>query len=350
MEKKTILVIDDEELYRTIIGDFLEDEGYFVFTASDGRAGLEVFENNNVDLVITDLRMPYVDGLEVLKDICSRYSHIPLIVISGEGMAEEVSDALRAGAWDYILKPITNLDILALTLMKAFEKADLILQNAEYKRDLEIKIEDRTRALSNTNKRLKSVLSETVDALCGMIEMRDPYIAGHHSRVATLSTLIAEEMALDEDEIFGIEIAAQLHDIGMIYVPLDFLVRPSKLTEDEMKIIKKHPEVGYGILKRIDFAWPVADIVYQHHERVDGSGYPRKLNGSEIRKEAMIISVSDVVEAMTFNRQYREEHSLERALSEIKKYRGVYYCNDCVDACLKVFADRREKLDFFFNY
>ncbi|WP_029898696.1 HD domain-containing phosphohydrolase [Desulfohalovibrio reitneri] len=188
-------------------------------------------------------------------------------------------------------------------------------------------------------RRLKTTLEQTVNALAITSEKRDPYTAGHQQRVAQLACAMAKELGLDEDKVEGIRVAALLHDIGKIYVPAEILSKPARLTNMEMGIVKTHPEVGYDILKEVPFPWPVAEIVLQHHERVDGSGYPSGLRRQDILPEARILCVADVVEAMSSHRPYRAALGPDLALKEITKNRGHLYDSELVDVCISLFND-----------
>ncbi|MBI4845819.1 MAG: HD domain-containing protein [Candidatus Omnitrophica bacterium] len=187
------------------------------------------------------------------------------------------------------------------------------------------------------NEKLKRVLTETISALASTVEKRDPYTAGHQERVAQLVLAIAKELNLPEEKIEGVKTAAMIHDIGKICVPAEILSKPSRLTSHEFSLITEHPQVGYDILKGIEFPWPVAKIVVQHHERLDGSGYPNKLKGDQILLEAWILIVSDVVEAMASHRPYRPALGVERALDEILSKKGILYLPSVVDACINIF-------------
>lgn len=188
---------------------------------------------------------------------------------------------------------------------------------------------------------LERNLLQTVQAIARTLETRDPYTAGHQRRVTELSIAIAREMGLDEQQIEGIRFGATIHDIGKIHIPAEILNRPGQLNEMEFGIIKTHAEVGHEIVKEIDFPWPVADIVYQHHERLDGSGYPQGLKGDEIILEARILAVADVVEAMSSHRPYRPGLGIEAALDEINKNRGKFYDPDITDVCIKLFNEKQ---------
>ncbi len=188
--------------------------------------------------------------------------------------------------------------------------------------------------------RLKRTLEGTIQAISTTIEMRDPYTAGHQRRVAKLAEAIARELKMPESVIEGIRFAAEIHDIGKIYVPAEILSKPTKLTDLEYTIIKTHPQAGYDILRNIEFPWPIAQIVLQHHERVNGSGYPQGLKDGQILPEAKILAVADVVEAMSSHRPYRPSFGLDKALDEIKANRGILYDSRVVDTCLELFLKK----------
>jgi len=194
---------------------------------------------------------------------------------------------------------------------------------------------------SETFEKLERSLETTVMSIATTLEIRDPYTAGHQKRVARLAAAIATELGMNEDTAKGIFIAATLHDIGKIWVPAEILSRPGKLTAAEMDLIRTHSEVGYNIIKDIDFPWPVAAMVLQHHERIDGSGYPMGLRGEEIHPGARILCVADVVESMAAHRPYRPALGIDTALREIEKERGVLYDTKTVNACLSLFRSRR---------
>ncbi len=187
---------------------------------------------------------------------------------------------------------------------------------------------------------VKQALAGTIQAIAVTVEKRDPYTAGHQRRVANLSAAIAKELGLSEDRITGLRLGATIHDIGKIYVPAEILTRPGDLSPMEFEFIKTHPQVGFDIMKDVRLPWPVAEMIYQHHEHLDGSGYPRGLIGDAILLEARILTVSDVTEAMMSHRPYRPALGLEAALAEIAQYRGTYYDPAVVDACLHLFRDK----------
>ncbi|MBI2865587.1 MAG: HD domain-containing protein [Chloroflexi bacterium] len=192
--------------------------------------------------------------------------------------------------------------------------------------------------------RLQQAMEGTIRAIALTVEMRDPYTAGHQQRVAQLAVAIATEIGLTEEQVQGIRLAATIHDLGKIHVPAEILSKPSRLTAIEYNMIKTHPDAGFDILKTIDFPWPIAQIVLQHHERMDGSGYPHGLQGEDILLEARIVAVADTVEAMASHRPYRPTLGVDKALAEIATHRGVLYDPAVVDACLRLFAGNRFQL------
>ncbi|MCX6224789.1 MAG: HD domain-containing protein, partial [Bacteroidia bacterium] len=198
--------------------------------------------------------------------------------------------------------------------------------------------------LHQTLDNLRKSFGATIHALVSATEMRDPYTSGHQLRVADLARAIAMEMGLAPEKIEGIRMAGSIHDIGKLSIPSEILVKPTKLTNTEFSIIKEHSQSGYNMLKDVESPWPLAEIVYQHHERMNGTGYPRNLKGDEILVESQILAVADVVEAMASHRPYRPTLGIEAALEEITKNKSILYDNTVADACLKLFREKGYQL------
>jgi PAS domain S-box-containing protein/putative nucleotidyltransferase with HDIG domain len=197
--------------------------------------------------------------------------------------------------------------------------------------------------VEKTLNKLRKAMGGIINAMVSTIEVRDPYTAGHQQRVADLARAIAQEMGLTPNEIDGIRMAGTLHDLGKVNIPAEILSKPGRLSKIEFSLIKMHPRVAFDILKEIDFPWPIADIVHQHHERIDGSGYPQGLKGNEILLSGKILTVADVVEAIASHRPYRPALGIKTALDEIYVKRGIYYEPSVVDACVKLFEENRFK-------
>jgi putative nucleotidyltransferase with HDIG domain len=191
---------------------------------------------------------------------------------------------------------------------------------------------------------LQDNLEDTVHAIATIVEMRDPYTSGHQVRVANLAAAIAKQMGLPNEQVHAIHLAGVVHDLGKIQIPAEILSKPGKITDIEYSLIKTHAQAGYDILKGINFPWPIAQMVLQHHERVDGSGYPQGLKGDQILLEARILSVADVVEAMSSHRPYRPGLGVNATLKELVRLRGTIYDKQVVDACLALF--RKQHYNF----
>ena len=188
---------------------------------------------------------------------------------------------------------------------------------------------------------LQRVLEETIAAMASMVEMKDPYTSGHQRRVAGLASAIAKEMGLDDSRLIAVRLAGAIHDLGKLAVPSEILNKPGTLTSLERKLIRIHPQAAYDILKGIDFPWPVAQIVLQHHERLDGSGYPQGLRGDDILLESRIVTVADWVEATASHRPYRPAHGLQSTLTNLATRRGSSFDPAVVDTCLALFHEGR---------
>jgi PAS domain S-box-containing protein len=198
--------------------------------------------------------------------------------------------------------------------------------------------------LQQTLESLKKAIGTTIQVLVSALESRDPYTSGHQSRSADLACVIATEMGLAPDKIEGIRMAGIIHDIGKLSIPVEILSKPTKLIDIEFSLIKEHSRSGYEMLKNVESPWPLAEIVYQHHERMNGSGYPRNLKGDEILMESRILAVADVVEAMASHRPYRPTLGIEAALEEIEKNKGILYDDAVADACLRLFREKGYQL------
>jgi len=552
---KKILTVDDDEFVREVLAAYLEDSGYEVLQAENGRLGLELFRREDPDLVMLDLRMPEMDGLEVLGRITDESPDTPVILVSGMGTIGDAIKALKLGAWDYIAKPIHDMVVLEHAVNKALERAEFIDQKKRYREHLEEEVKKRTaeveqrreelekaytniksevtvrqkaeellskknleltmlsdcihtvvRATDEQNlikevcqiiidvggyemawvgfaeqnskknvkpvawmghnkgfieiidiswndcdrgrgptgtairtgmpvvnentgenksirflreemlkrnfnssialplkyedkvlgvltiyarepqafdtsevdrlmgladdlaygicalrtraeriqagkeielhvEKLQNALADTIKVVASTVEVRDPYTAGHQRRVATLARAIASEMGLSDHQTEGIFMAGVVHDLGKIYVPAEILAKPSRLNDIEFNLIRTHSQVGYELLKTIDFPWPIAQIVYQHHERLNGSGYPQGLLSDQILIEAKIICVADVVEAMASHRPYRPARGVDAALEHIQEEGGTLYDSSTVNTCLKLFAEKGFQFD-----
>jgi putative two-component system response regulator len=329
MERQSkVLIVDDDQFALQSMVRALEGESYEVVTTTSGLEAIDLLRQDSFDLVLTDLKMPGVDGLVVLRKVREIAPQAVVLILTGYASLESAIEALRQGAYDYLVKPCSD-DELKLKIAEGLEKVYLAKERQRAEEELR-----------QSYVKSRRTLEEIVHALASAVEMKDPYTAGHQRRVTQLACAIAREMGLSEERIEGLRIAAAIHDIGKINVPAEILRKPSALSDLEYALVRTHPQVGHDVLKGIEFPWPVAQIVLQHHERMDGSGYPQGLSGEEIILEARILGVADVVEAMASHRPYRSTLSMCEALGEISQNRGIFYDPDVVDACLKLFTEK----------
>lgn len=224
-------------------------------------------------------------------------------------------------------------DQLLKELQKMHEKVDDL-------EEVKLKYNQVDKKLKQAYKKLVKIIEGTANIITKVVETRDPYSIGHQQRVSKLATVIAQEMKLPQDKIGGTKIASLVHDIGKVNLPTEIISKPGKLIEVEFNLIKNYPKVGYDILKKVDFPWPIAEIVFQHQEKIDGSGYPRGLKGDEICIEAKILGVANVVEAMSSCKSYRPALSIEEALAEISNNKNVLFDPKVVDICIKLFKEK----------
>jgi HD-GYP domain-containing protein (c-di-GMP phosphodiesterase class II) len=284
------------------------------------------------DIVLSDYYMPTFDGMAALQCLRETGRDIPFILVSGKIGEELAVQVMKAGAQDFVAK-----EHLA-RLVPAIERE---LRDAEMRHGRARAEESLVEQLARLNRAMR----QTVQALSAAVEKRDPYTAGHQQRVAALCRALGLELGLTDHETTGIELAALVHDVGKIQIPAEILNKPGRLSEIEFGLIKNHPETGYEIIKGVEFPWPVAEMVYSHHERIDGSGYPRGLRRDEVPFGAHVLAVADVVEAMSSHRPYRPAIGIEAALAEIESGRGRIYDERVVDACLRLFRERGYAFD-----
>ncbi len=347
------LIIDDEIFIRESLSIFLEDEGFEVLLAENGRIGVEEFKKNNPDIVILDLRMPEMSGMEVIPRIREISDLVPIIIVSGNNEVSDAVEALRVGAWDYITKPIHDLNILLHRMDLALNQALLLRENRNYQNHLEEMVTERTKDLELSRNKLSKAMFNTILVLTQTIEAKDPYTRGHCLRVSEYSVAMGHELGLSKTELYNLQLGALLHDIGKIGIPGIILNKPGKLTPEEYDIIKKHPEIGENILKNIDYFKPFLSIIRHHHEWEDGKGYPDKIPGSR-SLESAIVAISDVYDSLVTDRPYRTAMSTEKALGIIEEQRGSQFCSEIVDIFIekkiyRIKHDSSLKLDFDFR-
>ena len=323
MDKNTILVVDDDATIRRMLRTGIQLAGYQCHIADGARSALEILEQRNIDVVVADIRMPETSGIELLREIKSNFA-ADVIIMTGYVDDFNYEDIVEQGASDFIQKPVRIAEFVARLKRVLSERGS----RQELKKalgDLKINLD-----------KLRRAMEGIVQAISVAVEMRDPYTAGHQQRVADLACILAAEMGLGEDDIYGLRMASVIHDLGKITVPAGILAKPGRLSELEYELIKNHVKAGYDILKQIEFPWPLADTILQHHERLDGSGYPQGLKASEIMIQARILAVADVFETIASHRPYRPSLGLQHAIDEISKHSGTLYDPAVVSVLLKL--------------
>lgn len=316
--KYKILMVDDDEM---LLSSFSRTLGrhFRLTTVASAEEALKLVGNTEYAVVVSDIMMPGMSGLEFLAKLKELSPDTVRIVLTGVASASNAIEAINSGyVFRFKSKPI-SAESMRETIDEGIRHFALIKGQAEMQGLL----------------RLKDAMEGIIQGFSALVEARDPYTAGHQRSVTNLGVAIGRILGMDEDKLQGLRMAGLVHDIGKLYVPSIFLNKPGKLSEAEFHIIKMHPLVGYDILKSIDFPWPVSDIVVQHHERLDGSGYPAGLSGEAILIEAKILAVADVYDAMANHRPYRPALGPDRAIQELKKMRGIYFDPDVVEALLK---------------
>ncbi len=318
---EVIMVVDDDISICQIMQAGIEHAGYECFVADNPRRALAILEQQRIDVLVADIRMPDMSGIELGQIVKSRFG-ADVIIMTGFISDFNYEDIVEQGASDFIQKPIRIAEFIARL------KRVLSERSAKY----ELK---QTLAQSQLNlDKFQRAMEGIVQAISVAVEMRDPYTAGHQQRVADLSCAMAQLMGIHQDDIYGLRMASVIHDLGKITVPAGILSKPGRLSELEYELIKSHVRAGYDILKRIEFPWPIADIILQHHERLDGSGYPQGLKEDQIMQLARILAVADVFETIASHRPYRPALGLQPAIDEIRTNRGRLYDPQVVDVCL----------------
>jgi len=283
------------------------------------------------DIILCDYNMPQFSVSSAIALLKKSKLDVPIIIVSEISDEKIIEECMRLGALDYITK--NNLSRLCPVISRELKSAE---------------VRDKCKWLENELKHtigsFQKLFRATMQFVVSAIEARDPYKRGHQLRTANLAYAIAAEMGLHPEIMDGIHMAGSIHDIGKLTIPTEILAKPSKLTDIEFSMIKEHCQNGYEMLKNIETAWPLAQVIYQHHERMDGSGYPLNLKNDEIIMEARILAVSDVVESMASDRTYRPALGIEAALHEIKENGGILYDAIVADTCLKLFREKGYQL------
>jgi putative two-component system response regulator len=332
-----ILVADDDVMVRTTISKILEMFGHKVDTVSDGMRVLEIIDDS-YDVIILDINMPDMDGFETMAKLNSLNYEVPVLFLTGAGSMDYAVKAINLGAYDFLTKPIEDLDIFNVKIRRAIEKRNFVLRERQYKVALEDDIQVKAQQLEEKNKLLLSYSNslenatvQLMSSLQNAMEEKDYYTAGHTIRVTEYALMLGMAMDLTTDEILILRRAAQFHDIGKLVIDLSCIQKPGKLTEEEWLLIKKHPSVGANIIQPLGFMKREQFIIRHHHERMDGKGYPDGLKGDQLDDLTKIIIVVDSYDAMTSRRNYRNNMTMEQAVEELLRCSGTQFEGQIVE-------------------
>ena len=315
-------------MVRSTVSKILEMFGHSVETAEDGREVLQVVDDT-FDVIILDINMPDMDGFQTITALNDLKFDIPVLFLTGAGSMDYAVKAINLGAYDFLTKPIADLDIFNVKIRRAIEKRMYVLQERRYKASLEDDIQQKAAQLEQKNKLLlsysESLEQATVQLMSSLqnaMEEKDYYTAGHTMRVTDYAVMLGKAMEFPEEDQIVLRRAAQFHDIGKLVIDLSCIQKPGKLTDEEWKLIRKHPSVGANIIKPLGFMEREYHIIRHHHERMDGKGYPDGLSGDKLCPLTKILIVVDSYDAMTSRRNYRRNMTMDEALTEL------YACSD----------------------
>ena len=334
-QPRNVLIVDDDWQVREVLHEIFFSAGYTCQLAGDGREGLEAFRATLPPLTVTDLKMPVMDGIALLQAIREADSDAAVIVLTGAADVKTAIESLKLGAHDFIMKPV-NVDELLIAAERALERRSLLVERREYQAVLERRVDEATENLEKAYHQLQHTYQQTLEALGAALDSRDVGTESHSRRVHGYSLALAREHGIPEDHLTDLAHGVLLHDIGKIGIPDAILLKPGTLTPDEWKVMRTHPEIGKRLIEKIPFLHGAIPVVWCHHEKWDGAGYPRGLAGEAIPLNARIFSVVDAFDAMTFDRPYSKAIPFEAAIAEIKRCAGAHFDPRVVESFLRV--------------
>lgn len=333
-----VLYAEDDLSIQGSMSAYLKKLFAHVEIANDGLEGLEKYKEQNFDIVITDLSMPKMSGLDMLGKIRELNENQAILITSAHSESSYMMGAIKLGIDGYIIKPF-DYDQLNYEIYKIAEKLKKYAENEEYKKHLREMVEEKTSEIKQMMEYQSQNYEQTLVSMVEMIEERDTYTAGHSKRVASYSKKIAQHMGLSEEECTKIYQAGILHDIGKVATPDSVLLNPKELNEIEYKLIQEHVEVGFKLLSHIPMFEPLAEIIHSHHERYDGNGYPKGLKADEIPLLSRIMTVADSFDAMTTSRIYKARKNVEEAIKEINALKSKQFHPVVVDSAVAVLKE-----------
>lgn len=334
-----VLAVDDEPAALKLLGLALAAHPFQCTAANNGEEALVALQREQFDAVVSDLCMPGISGMELLAEARRRHPHVAFVVTTGVDDLETGVKAMRAGADDYLVKPLLECVVVA-SLERSLQRRRLEAQVEAYRQHLEAMVEERTEQLHAALQQIERGYDDTLQALGAAIDLRDSRTAGHSRRVTGYSLEIAEAMGLRDRQLLTLERGAYLHDIGKLGIPDHILLKPGPLTTDELAVMQQHVQIGFDMVKGIQFLAEAAEIILTHHERFDGRGYPRGLRGQQIPVGARIFGVADTLDAITSDRPYHRAASFESGCETICRLAGSHFDPEVVDAFLRISLDK----------
>ena len=330
---ETILVVDDDQKILDIFKDFLFALGYDVATAKSGKEAINYLFENQPSCVLIDMVMPEISGLELMDYIKEHFPTLSFIAVSGLADVDIVKTAMQKGAYDYLVKPVKIAD-LALTVRRAIERGNLLKENIAYKTLLERRVNEQTRYI-------KKMFIRAINSMIKALEARDRYTKGHSERVSIFSVILGKSVGINTEDLNNLRISALLHDIGKIGVKDSILSKPTDLSDEELRIIRRHPITGEKILKYFIDDKNILRGVRNHHERFDGKGYPDGLKGQEIPLFARIICLTDSFDALRTDRPYRKGKTTDKIITIINEQRGKQFDPEIADKFIKLLRENK---------
>ncbi len=337
-EKKSLrrmLVVDDEAPIREMLKKHFSRLGFECSEAQDASSALREIRKRPPEIVLLDIRLPDASGRDIIEEILSFHPDTAILMLTAIDGADVALDCFRRGALGYIVKPF-NLNAVTIDVENALYHRNLERENQRYESSLEQMVQRRTKELAQSLRRVQESYELTIRTLASVLDRKYAETEAHCGRLASATTMLARTLGIEREEIAHIERGAYLHDVGKIVIPDSILQKKGALDEKEWEIVRKHPQIGYEILRKISYLVPAAEIVRGHHERYDGTGYPMHLKGEEIPLGARLLSLCDSLDAMLTARPYRESVSFDVATEDIVTASGFQFDPNVVKAFLKV--------------
>jgi response regulator RpfG family c-di-GMP phosphodiesterase len=342
-----ILIADDDDLVRNAVAKILTMFDYDVVAVASGKEVLST-ASDDFDVIILDINMPDMDGFQTIEGLNRQHCEVPVLFLTGAGSMDYAIKAINLGAYDFLTKPIDDIELFHVKVKRAVEKRSFVRKEQNYRQNLEHEVREKTRELAEKNVllqryslQLEEATVQVMSSLQTALEEKDMYTAGHTRRVTHYSLILGREVELSPADMVILERASHFHDVGKLVIDLSCIQKPGKLTAEEWALIKKHPEVGANIIQPLKFTERERIIILHHHERLDGHGYPEGVGGSDLDVLTRIITIADSFDAMTSRRNYRRNLEPVEAVTELRRCAGTQFDPELVEVFAgAVFANK----------